>query len=159
MLKTLADWGRYAEAEKLMLESGLRQKFANDPLNLLRLRWVEAKILAGHDRLEDAERALAEVRVGFHEHQLAYVAAVAGLDQAEVMLRQGKEVHGLARDILARFREHEVQPEAIQALLAYEVFCSEKAVTVTVTQRIRDFLGRLQDHPGMRFDLGLVLFG
>jgi tetratricopeptide (TPR) repeat protein len=158
MLKTLVDSGRYAEAGKLLLESDLRRKFAGDPLNLLRLRWVEAKILAGRGRLKDAEMVLAEVRYGFLEHKLAYVAAVAGLDQAEVVLRQGKEVHRLACDILARFEEHAVHPEAVQALLMYEVMCANGAATVKMTRTIRDFVEQIQDNPRKRFD-GLMLLG
>jgi len=158
ILKTLVDSGRYAEAGKLLLESDLRRKFAGDPLNLLRLRWVEAKILAGRGRLKDAEMVLAEVRYGFLEHKLAYVAAVAGLDQAEVVLRQGKEVHRLACDILARFEEHAVDSEAVQALMMYEVMCAKGVATVKLTRTIRDFVEQIPDNPRKRFD-GLMLLG
>lgn len=158
LLKTLVDSGRHIEAGKLLLESDLRRKFAGDPLNLLRLRWVEAKILAGRGRLKDAEMVLAEVRHGFLEHKLAYVAAVAGLDQAEVMLRQGKEIHKLACDILARFEEHEVEPEAVQALVLYEVLCANRVATVRATRTVRDYIEQIQDNPGKRFD-ELLLHG
>lgn len=157
LLNALVGAGRYAEAGKLLLESGLRRRFAEDPLNLLRLRWVEGKILTGHGRLDDAERVLAEVRSGFLEHELAYVAAVAGLDQAELRLRQGKEVHELAGDILARFQEHDVAPEAVYALMAFEVLCRERAVTENITRRIRSFVEQSEGDSTLRFDLGLVL--
>ncbi len=157
LLKTLVDSDRHTEAGKLLLASDLRRKFAGDPLNLLRLRWVEAKILAGRGRLQDAEMVLAEVRQGFLEHKLAYVAAVAGLDQAEVMLRQGKEIHRLACDILARFEEHAVDPEAVQALGVYEVLCANRVATVRATRTIRDYIEQVQDHPGRRFDELLLL--
>ena len=150
VLKTLVDSESYVEAGKLLLESDLRRKFAGDPLNLLRLRWVEAKILAGRGRLKDAEMVLAEVRYGFLEHELAYVAAVAGLDQAEVMLRQGKEVHRLACDILARFEEHAVDPEAVQALVLYEVVCANRMATLRLTRNVRDYIEQFQDNPGKR---------
>ncbi|HEX6861837.1 MAG TPA: hypothetical protein VF414_03420 [Thermoanaerobaculia bacterium] len=158
LLNALIGAASYAEAGKLLLASDLRRKFAGDPLNLLRLRWVEAKILAGRGRLKDAEMALAEVRYGFLEHKLAYVAAVAGLDQAEVMLRQGKEIHRLAGDILARFEEHAVHPEAVQALMLYEVLCANRVATVRATRTIRDYIEQVQDNPGRRFD-ELLLHG
>lgn len=148
VLKTLVDSEGYVEAGKLLLESDLRRKFAGDPLNLLRLRWVEAKILAGRGRLKDAEMVLAEVRYGFLEHKLAYVAAVAGLDQAEVRLRQGKEIHKLACDILARCEEHAVDREAVQALTVYEVLCANGVATVRATRIVRDYLEQFQDDPG-----------
>jgi hypothetical protein len=158
LLNALVGAENYTQAGKLLLESDLRRKFAGDPLNLLRLRWVEAKILAGRGRLKDAEMVLAEVRYGFLEHKLAYVAAVAGLDQAEVVLRQGKEVHRLACDILARFQEHAVDSEAVQALMMYEVMCANGAATERLTRTIRDFVEQIQDNPRKRFD-GLMLLG
>jgi len=158
LLNALVGAASYAEAGKLLLASDLRRKFAGDPLNLLRLRWVEAKILAGRGRLQDAEMVLAEVRYGFLEHKLAYVAAVAGLDQAEVMLRQGKEIHRLAGDILARFEEHAVDPEAVQALMLYEVLCANQVATVRATRTVRDYIEQVQDNPGRRFD-ELLLHG
>jgi tetratricopeptide (TPR) repeat protein len=148
ILNALVGAERFAEAGKLLLESDLRRKFAGDPLNLLRLRWVEAKILAGRGRLKDAEMALAEVRHGFLEHRLACVAAVAGLDQAEVRLRQGKEVHELACDIVARCEEHAVDPNAVQALMVYEVLCANGVATVRATRTVRDYLEQFQDNPG-----------
>lgn len=157
VLKTLVDSNDHVEAGKLLLASDLRRKFAGDPLNLLRLRWVEAKILAGRGRLQDAEMVLGEVRHGFLEHKLAYVAAVAGLDQAEVMLRQGKEIHRLACDILARSKEHAVDPEAVKALGVYEVLCANRVATVWATRTVRDYIEQFQDNPGRRFDELLLL--
>ena len=147
VLKTLVDSGRYAEAGKLLLASDLRRKFAGDPLNLLRLRWVEAKILAGRGRLRDAEMVLGEVRYGFLEHKLAYVATVAGLDQAELSLRQGRPIHWLASDILARFREHSIDPEALQALILFEEVCARGAATLRMTRALRTYIEQFQDRP------------
>jgi tetratricopeptide (TPR) repeat protein len=153
VLKTLVDSEGYVEAGRLLLESDLRRKFAGDPLNLLRLRWVEAKILAGRGRLKDAEMALAEVRLGFLEHKLACVAAVAGLDQADVMLRQGKKVHELACDIIARCEEHAVDPDAVQALMVYEVLCANGVATVRATRIVREYVEQFQDAPRKRLQL------
>ena len=158
LLNALVGAERYAEAGKLLLTSDLRRRFAGDPLNLLRLRWVEAKILAGRGRLKDAEMVLAEVRYGFLEHELEYVAAVAGLDQAEVRLRQGKEVHRLACDIHARFEEHAVDPEAVQALMLFEAMCANGAATVRLARTIRDYVQQIQDDPAVRAE-GLRLLG
>jgi tetratricopeptide (TPR) repeat protein len=146
-LKTLVDAERYAEAGKLLLVSDLRRKFADDPLNLLRLRWIEAKILIGRERFGDAEIVLSEVRAGFLEHKLAYVAAMVGLDLAELLQRQDKDVRALAVDILARFEEHAVDPEAIDALTIYEMLCSKRLDSVTLTRNARNYLEHFQDKP------------
>jgi tetratricopeptide (TPR) repeat protein len=88
LLDSLVDAGRLAEAEQVLFESDLRQAFAEEPQSLLRLCWVEGKLLARRGRLADATRVLAEVRAGFREQGLHYVAAVAGADQTALLLRQ-----------------------------------------------------------------------
>lgn len=161
LLNALVAAERYGEAGRLLLQSGLRQKFADDPLNLLRLRWVEAKILAGHGRLEDAQEALWAVHRGFHKHELPYVAAVAGLDLAEVMLRLDKktEAHCLAIDLYNIFQERRIDVEAQRALMAFEVVCGYQAATPQMARRTRDFLDRRQHNRALRFEPLQVLYG
>ncbi|HEY2736875.1 MAG TPA: hypothetical protein VGK45_00635 [Thermoanaerobaculia bacterium] len=159
LLNALVDAGQIGEAGRLLLESGLRQSFADDPLNLLRIRWVEAKILAGHGRLVDAERVFGDVRAGFCEHKLRYDAALAGVDLALVRIKQGKNVWDLAWELYAESRLHGVHPQAIQAFHAFEILCRHKAVTVPRVERLRGFLARLQHDPRLTFDLELMVVG
>lgn len=159
LLNALVTAEKYSEAGKLLLQSGLRQKFTDDPLNLLRLRWVEAKILAGHGRLENAEEAFRTVYWGFHQRELHYVAAVAGLDLAEILLRQDKhaEAHALAVDLYDTFQERRIDVEAQRALMTFEVVCSVKAATPRIARRIGDFLDRRQHNPMLLFEpLGVL---
>jgi hypothetical protein len=86
------------------------------------------------------------------------VAAVAGLDQAEVRLRQGKEVHKLACDIQARFEEHAVDPEAVQALMLFEVMSANGVASVRLARTVRDYLEQIPDDPPARGG-GLRLLG
>lgn len=115
----LAESGEYHRAGELLLESGFRQAFATQPLGLLRLRWLEAKVHAGLGRLPQAEQILRKVREDFLEKDLRYDAALVGLDLANVWLRQGKDepVQGLAEEILAIFESLEIRPEATKARL------------------------------------------
>lgn len=115
----LLENGEYRRASELLLESGIRQAFAAQPLNLLRLRWLEGKIHAGLDRLDRAEQILQEVRKGFKERNLEYSAALVGLDLASVWLRQGKlePVRGLAEKMIDTFRSLKIDKHAIRALL------------------------------------------
>lgn len=161
LLKTLVDCGRFHQAGRLLLQSGLRQKFEDDPLNLLRLRWVEAKILAGHGRLENAEEAFRSVYWGFYNRELHYVAAVAGLDLAEVLLRQDKhtEAHALAVDLYNTFQERRIDVEAQRALMTFEVVCSVQAATPNIARRIGDFLDRRQHNPRLLFEPLRILYG
>lgn len=161
LLHALVAAGKYSEAGRLLLQSGLRQKFADDPLNLLRLRWVEAKILAGHGRLESAEEAFRSVYWGFYKRELHYVAAVAGLDLAEVLLRQDKhtEAHALAVDLYNTFQERRIDVEAQRALMTFEVVCSVQAATPKIARRIGDFLDRRQYNPRLLFEPLRILYG
>jgi len=92
LLNVLVESGAVSEASRLLLESGLRHVFAGEPLFLLRLQWVEGKILAGRGRYAAAVKALTEVCDGFRRQGLEYVAATAGLDLAKVHLQKASSV-------------------------------------------------------------------
>ncbi len=122
---------------------------------------MEAKILAGHGRLEDAQEVLWAVYLEFHKRGLDYVAAVAGLDLAEVMLRQDKktEAHCLAVDLYNTFQEQKIDVEAQRALMTFEVVCGYQSATPEMARRMRDFLDRRQHNRTLRFEPLQVLYG
>jgi hypothetical protein len=144
------------------MESGLGQAFVNEPLNKLRLRWVEAKIHAGMDRLERAEAVYREVRAGFQAHQLEYDAALAGIELGIVWLRQGerKRLKPLAKEMIETFERLQLATKEARFALAFlEVACSEEVASVATLQRTRDFLERHRADPSVRFDPRYMLFG
>lgn len=143
ILFALVEAGDFREAGKLLLQSGLRQTFAKEPLILLRLRWIQGKIQAGCGRLEDAERTLTEVWQSWCERELEFVAAVAGLDLAKVLLLQGKivEAHGLAQTL---YQRSAVLPhEARHALLTFELLCRHRTALASYAEQVGRFLSRL----------------
>lgn len=153
LLFALTEAGELREAGRLLLESGLRQKFADDPLNLLRLRWVEGKVMAGRGRYADAERIFAEVRAGFLERGLGFVAAVAGTDLAKALLKQAKmkELYKLSQQLYDTACEAKIHREAQNALLGFEVCCRHGVITEPVVDRLRGFLNRLEHDPDLEF--------
>ncbi len=153
LLDALTDAGKFREAGQLLLESGLRQKFADDPLNLLRLRWVEGKIMAGRGRYGDAERIFAEVRAGFLERGLGFVAAVAGTDLAKALLKQAKmiDLYKLSQQLYDMACGGKIHKEAQRALLGFEVCCRHGVVTEPVVDRLRGFLNRLEHDSDLEF--------
>jgi tetratricopeptide (TPR) repeat protein len=161
LLDALIDAGDLTEASRRLLESGLRQTFADDPLNLLRIRWVEGKILAGRDRFKEAERVFTEVRDSFRAQGLEFVAAVAGLDLAKLLLRQGKvgPLHELAKELAARARKRKIHPEAINALRGFEYVCRVKVVSVRNAELTQKFLNRLEDRPSLTWEPELMFVG
>lgn len=161
LLDALVDSGELREASRMLLESGLRQTFADDPLNLLRIRWVEGKILAGRDRFKEAERVFAEVRDGFRAQGLEFVAAMAGLDLAKLLLRQGKTeaLHELAKELVARAKERKIHPEAVNALHGFEYVCRVKVVSVQNAELTQKFLNQLESWPNLRWEPELMFVG
>jgi tetratricopeptide (TPR) repeat protein len=161
LLDALVDAGNLGEAGRMLLESGLRQTFADDPLNLLRIRWVEGKILAGRDRFKEAERVFTEVRDGFRVQGLELVSANAGLDLAKLLLRQGKNevVHELAKELVAHAKERKIHPEAVNALHGFEYVCRMKIVSVRNAQLTQKFLHQLESRPGLRWEPELMFVG
>lgn len=155
----LTDCGEFRKAGEVLLESGLRQAFAMEPLVLLRLRWVEGQIHAGLGRLSRAEKIFREVRRDFQERDLDYDAALVGLDLAAVCLRQGKSerVRPLALEMFETFRALDIHPEAIKALRFLKVACEERLASVRIIEGIRKFLAQLQNEPRLRFEPASVL--
>lgn len=159
LLHALVDCGEYREASGLLLRSGLRQAFAGEPLNLLKLRWVEAKIFAGLGKLRRAERVFAEVREGLIRLGQDYDAALVGLDLAAVWLRLGKaaEIRELADEMLETFRLLEVYSQAEAALCFLDKACQMDVPLPRIVDVVRNFLTRLQREPWLRFDPELAV--
>jgi tetratricopeptide (TPR) repeat protein len=161
LLFALADAGEFREAGELLLQSGLRRKFADDPLNLLRLRWVEAKILAGRGRLEDAEKALRDVRASFRIRRLELVATVAGLDLGKVLLQQGRldVLYLLVVELRAVADAFRLPKAVSDALATLEVVCQYRKVTVPMVEKVRAFVQRLEHDPDFTWTPELMLVG
>ena len=157
IIDALANAGRHHEASRQLLQSGLREKLADAPLILVKLRWVEGKIHAGLGRPEKAERAFVEVRREYLRLNQVYDAAVVGLELAAVWLRLGRPAHvrELAEEMYQTFVDGSMQPEAARALYFVREACLAQAVTVAMIERVRQFLERLPWHPGLRFEPAL----
>jgi tetratricopeptide (TPR) repeat protein len=159
LLFALADAGEFREASELLLQSGLRQKFADDPLNLLRLRWVEAKILAGHGRYGEAEKALSDVRASFRIRRLELVATIVGLDLAKVLFQQGKleQLYKLVRELRVAAEAYQLQDSVSRALGTLELTCQVQVVTLAMVEAVRKFFHRLQHNPNFTWEPELIL--
>src|SRR5206468_8394675 len=146
--------GEFKEAGRILLEGGLRCAFAEDPLSLLKLRWVEGKVLAGLGKLGRAERTFEQVREEFLFKEREYNAALVGLELAAVWLRQGKvaEVRELAEETYETLRDLGVPQEAFKAVLFLREACRRQAVTLDLLRKVHGFLVRLVWNPQLRFE-------
>jgi|SRR5215213_9457292 len=117
LIHSLANCGKFRQAKHALLKSGLREPFAQEPLNLVKLRWLEGKIHAGLGKLWRAEQVLREVRDRFRRDGQDYDAALVGLDLAQLWLQQGNHaaVRELAKELLQIFSALGIQREGIKA--------------------------------------------
>jgi hypothetical protein len=153
LLDAMASAGKFREARQLLLQSGLRHTFAQEPLNLLKLRWLEGRIFAGLGKSLRAEQVLSEVEDGFFGAGLEYEAALVGLERAGVLLRQGRadEVDAVVEEALETFRALQVDREALRAVQYLRESCGQKIATADLVRRVVDFLQKLQSKPYLRF--------
>lgn len=153
LLYSLVDSGKLKEARRLLLESGLRQKLAGEPINLLKLRGVEGKISAGLGSLDQAEATFVEVREGFLQRGMEYDAALLGLELMEVWLRQGRsaDVREMAEEVLDTFDELKVKLEAQRAVRFLESACRQELATPVLVRQVVGFLRKLEWTPGLQF--------
>lgn len=153
LLHALADCGEFREAGRLLLASGLRQAFAADPLNLLKLRGVEGKILAGLGKPRRAERVFEEVREELFQRGREYDAALVGLELAALWLREGRmaEVREVTEETIETLRDLGIAQEGFKAALFLRVACQQEKATVGLFRHVYEFLNRLQWEPQLRF--------
>jgi tetratricopeptide (TPR) repeat protein len=135
---------RYEEAERILpvTEGLLRQM--GQPLDLVRLRWVEGNIHLGRGRLGPAEAAFREAQKEFLERQMGYDAALVSLDLARLFAQEGctEDLKRLAAEMMPVFQSRDVHREAILALLMFQRACEEERLTVELVRQISDYLRR-----------------
>jgi tetratricopeptide (TPR) repeat protein len=155
LVHALVDAEEFSEAGTLFMKSGLRQVFADDPLNLLKLNVVEGKIFAGLGKLRRAEKAFSEVKEELLLRDRSYLAAMLNLELAKVLLRQNRaeEVEPLAQEALEIFRRLNVDREAVRAMSYLHDASQQRQLTLEIVQRVAVFLDRLERQPGLRFAL------
>jgi tetratricopeptide (TPR) repeat protein len=148
---------RYAEAAARLSEiRELAARLGNE-LDLVRVLWLEGRVVAGLGQRDEALLALGQVRRYFTMNQIAYDAALASLEVAVLYLEQGRtrEVKRLAEEMLWIFKGQGVHQEALAALrLFYEAARKEEA-SADLARRLVQYLLKARDNPGLRFDAQL----
>jgi tetratricopeptide (TPR) repeat protein len=114
-----------------------------DTYTRLRIIWLEAKIAAALQRFEEAESALRIARDGFVEQRNGYDAALASLDLALLLMRQGRtdEVRQIAEEILPIFVTDEVDREALATLT---LLADAAQQTTLAIELVEELIGRVE---------------
>jgi tetratricopeptide (TPR) repeat protein len=145
----------YDQAQALLPEVAALCRRLGNPLDLLRLQWAEARIVAGLGRTEAAVRLLQVVRQEFAERGMAYDMALATLELTALHLQEGRtaEVKRLSVEIARIFRAQNVPREALAALLFFQKAAERESATARLAREIAAFLEKQRTDPGLRFDL------
>jgi tetratricopeptide (TPR) repeat protein len=137
----LMDCGRLKDALKMIFEIRSRHLDPGGRINELKVRWVEGQIYAALGYLDRARRALQSVKEGFAEIKLPYKAALASLELAAVLLRQGDREGSRAEVLPAAevFLALKIQREALATVLLLK----ERAQRDQVDAVLLDYVIRL----------------
>ncbi len=148
LLSCLVSAERFAEAEVLLPE--IRAAETAQPLDLVRLRWIEGLIDLGLGRLGPAEAAFREVQREFLERQMGYDAALVSLDLARLFAQESctEDLKRLAAELMPIFQSRDVNREAIVALLMFQRACEEERLTVDLARQFSAYLRR-ERRPGI----------
>jgi tetratricopeptide (TPR) repeat protein len=128
---------RYDEARELFRQVEEESRQAGQPLDRLRLRWVEGKIAAGLGE-EPAEALLREVSRDFARRGLPCDAALVALDLAILFAeaRRFEELKQLSGELRSLFEAFAVSREAFGALLLFELACREERATANLARQV-----------------------
>ena len=146
--------GRAAEAAPIVVKvRELGERLRND-LDLIRILWLEALVLAGTGRLEEAVAALEQVRRDFADRELPFFFALVSLDLAGLYRDQGRlgEVYGLAGEMLKIFETQGVHREALAAVILFRDAAERREVSLEMVRRLQDYLKQAQRDPELRFE-------
>jgi tetratricopeptide (TPR) repeat protein len=153
LLETLCLTGRFAEAEPLLpVVRELAVRLGNE-LDLVRLRWLEARLAAGFGRTEESLEALRWVRSEFAARGIAYDTALVTLELAALLAEEGRtrEVKDLARHTAPLFQAQGVHREALAALTVFRSAAEQETLTAEAVREILAFLQAARLNPTLRF--------
>ena len=144
LVDNLTKAGRFAEAHPLL--DGLRKlvQAHGSRLDQMRVRWVEARTVAGLGDRVRGRRGLAAVRQELLAEPIVYDAALVTLEMVVLDLEDGRtaEVKELASEIAEAFAAQQVHREALAALLTLQRAAAVEAATVSLVREVAAVLER-----------------
>ena len=146
--------GRYQEAagvEELVRPEAVR---LGDEHEVIRLTWLRGCIAAGQGHARKARNLLESALEGFRKTNLWIDMALAFLELAALLLREGKraEVRALTPILADVFQSKKVYPEALTALRYFRDAAERDAADDELARRVLGFLLRARYDPGLRFE-------
>jgi tetratricopeptide (TPR) repeat protein len=146
--------GDYEEADALLPEVRELAVGLGNELDLVRVLWLEGRVLAGLGRPQEALPILEQVRRYFTASQIAYDAALVSLEVAVFYLERERtrEVKRLAEEMLWIFKSQGVHQEALAALRLFCEAARREEATADLARRVVHYLVKARNNPGLRFE-------
>lgn len=144
LVGSLVHAGRYEEAERLVPEVKELFGMTAEPLDWLRLGWLEANIAHGLGRPNEADLGYRTLQREFLAFGNGLDAALVSLDLATLLWEQGRtaELKQLAEEILLVFESQDVHREALATLFLFQQACREDRLTGEMLRQIAAQLRR-----------------
>lgn len=140
-IRFMVTLGRFPEAEVALFRARAVLLPVFGRVDLVKLRWLEAQIDAGKQRLERAEKTFGEVRAELLTLEMGFHAALATLDLAHVCVEQEEwqRAETYAREAGAMFSALGVDREMLAAVLVL-VRCVERRGQQDYTDKLIPFI-------------------
>lgn len=146
--------GNHDQAEGLVRQVRSLAEGLGDRIFLIRVTWLEGRILAWLGRRDGALRLLAEARRRFEEEGLPYDVALCLLEEAGLLLAAGRtrEVKALALELTGVFQSKGVHLEARKALRLFQQAVETDAATAGLVRDLLAYLFLARHDEGKRFE-------
>lgn len=147
----VARYDEAAELEELVRAEAIR---LGDDHEVARCEWVRGRIAAGLGQSRKARQLLETAMQGFREHGMWYDVALAFLELAALLLREGRkaEVRALAPILADVFKSKKVYVEALKALRCFLDAAESDAADEETARRVLNFLFRARHDQGLLFE-------
>jgi tetratricopeptide (TPR) repeat protein len=134
----LNEIGRHEEALRALTETRGLYLRLGERSPLVRLRWLEGKILRDLKQMDEAEAAFREVRDHFIRQGIGLDAALASLDLAMIFLERGDtgELKRLAAEMIPVFESRDDHQKALAAFLLFQKAAEAEQVTLGLLQEM-----------------------
>lgn len=155
MADYLSKLGRFEDALPMIPRVAVLSRALGNEIDLLRLSWVEGRVKAGLGEIERGIEILSKVRGAFVSNDMAFDAALVGLELAGIHTGEGQtgQVKVLARHTLKTCQSQGVHREALAALSLFLQAAEQERVTGELVGKLVRYLEAARHDPKLRFEL------
>jgi len=154
LLDGLSKAEEFERAESLLAEVQELTRAAGSDIDLLRLAWVEARLLVGRGEVERAIVRFREARDGLASHGIGFDTALVCLELAILLLREDRpqDAGALSAEMLPIFVASDVHREALAALVIFKEAAERQELTLDLAVRIHRYLLRARQNPSLHYE-------